>query len=63
MSWWKSESAVEADNSDNGSWTPDGLPMRDEPDQKERDAEQARRFNEELAERRGLGNAPKEVRR
>jgi hypothetical protein len=31
--------------------TPDGQPMQDEPDQKERVAEQARIFREEKAER------------
>lgn len=33
--------------------TPDGRPMEDEPDQKERDAEQARIFREDAAARRG----------
>lgn len=35
--------------------TPDGQPMQDEPDQKERDAEQARIFREEKAEREAAG--------
>jgi len=32
--------------------TPDGQPMQDEPDQRERDAEQARIFREEAQARR-----------